>query len=120
MYLCISSFFHSSALQTQGFEVHKCLYTANSGNTVAYSTAWSNGTSLDLRGANGNTLWENRWYGDRGNAAALSSSHENAFYFDQFACAPGHSIVLQDSDDNRTHQVRVGCPVRREQSVASR
>ena len=35
MYLCISSFFHSSALQTQGFGVHKCLYTANSGQSIA-------------------------------------------------------------------------------------
>jgi hypothetical protein len=33
MYLCISSFFRSSALQTQGFWVHRCLYTANSGQT---------------------------------------------------------------------------------------
>jgi hypothetical protein len=34
MYLCISSFFRSSALQTQGFWAHRCLYTANSGQSV--------------------------------------------------------------------------------------
>ena len=88
-------------------------------NTVAYVTAWSNGTSLALHATDRNTFWTNTWYGDRGDAALVTDSHGNVFYFDTFACAPGYAIVLRDSEDTDVHQVRIGCPVRREPAVAS-
>jgi hypothetical protein len=91
----------------------------SSQNTIGYVAAWSNGASLDMRGANRHTFWANTWYGDAGDAARLSDSHLNAFYFDAFHCARGHAIVLQNSDDNHVHGVAVRCPVRREEALAT-
>ena len=59
------------------------------GTNIAYSFAWSNPVSLWLDHADRNTVWLGGWYGDRGPAAALVDSHQNALFGNSIYCAGG-------------------------------
>jgi Periplasmic copper-binding protein (NosD) len=89
------------------------------GNTIAYSTAWSNPVSLHLRRADRNLVWASNFYGDQGHAASIQDSHGNSFYLNTFVCGGSGAILLQDSDDNTAEQNVIQCPVRSGQAVAS-
>jgi Periplasmic copper-binding protein (NosD) len=88
------------------------------GSVIGYSIAWSNHVSLEPIRANQNTIWVNGFYGDQGDALAMTDSHGNGFYWNHFVCH-NEPIVLQNSADNHWHQNLVQCPIINNEVVAS-
>jgi hypothetical protein len=87
------------------------------GQTVAYSIAWSNETSLDLDRTNSNTIWGSEFYGDMGRATNMRDGHHNAVYWSRFVL--GDCVFDASFEDNTWYQDVMDCRVIQQETVAS-
>jgi Periplasmic copper-binding protein (NosD) len=81
----------------------------SSAQTVAYSFAWSNATSLDLDRATRTTVWASSFWGDMGRAVNLRLAHQNAISFNNFLL--GICAIDDTVSDNTFVDNAVTCEV---------